>query len=80
MKKLILVLLVVIVAIVAALQNGYAQTQVASFRIVVEGTATGLKATCLGGCAWTDVTYTCGTNAKQSCKAEIDEKGIGGVK
>jgi hypothetical protein len=70
---------------VAARQVGHAQDkttqgQVATFRIVVEPSAKGLKATCLNGCAWKELTFGCELPGKQPCKAEIDQAGVSGVR
>jgi hypothetical protein len=71
----------VIALTVAAWQVGHAQqTQPAAFRIVVEPTATGLKATCVNGCAWKELTFGCQRTDKQPCKAELDQFGVTEVK
>jgi len=49
-------------------------------RIVVEPSANGLKATCLSGCAWKELTFGCELPFKQPCKAEIDQVGVTGVR
>jgi hypothetical protein len=80
MKGLILIVGAVIGLTVAAWQVGHAQTQPAVFRIVVEPSATGLKATCLNGCAWKELSFGCERADKQPCKAEIDQLGVYGVR
>ena len=81
MKSLILVVVVTIAVAVAGWQVGRAQDkpaqgQIATFRIVVEPSAKGLKATCLNGCAWKELTFGCELPGQQSCKAEIDQAGV----
>ena len=71
----------VIALTVAAWQVGHAQqNQPAVFRIVVEPTATGFKATCVNGCAWKDLSFDCKRADKQPCRAEIDQLGVSGAK
>ena len=48
------------------------------FQMVVEFSQGSLKAQCVKGCAWVTVTYGC-EDARPTCKAEIDERGIGGA-
>ncbi len=57
---------------------GATSRQVSDFEIIVETTATGLTATCKEGCVWKSVSYSCGEEA-QSCRAKIDENGVGAV-
>jgi hypothetical protein len=78
MKRLILGSLLTGALVFSAWQLGQAQSQLAEFQIVVEPSASGLKATCARGCAWKTLTFTCDPNA--ACKAGIDERGVGGVK
>ena len=80
MRRLAVAALIAAGLIGSAWQVGRAQTKVNEFQIVVSPTATGLKAHCVKGCAWIDVTYDCGPAGKTECKAEIDQLGIGGVK
>jgi hypothetical protein len=81
MKRFIVVIGAGIALTVAASQVGHAQqAQPAVFRIVVEPSATGLKATCVNGCAWKELSFDFKRADKQPCKAEIDQLGVGGVK
>ena len=80
MKALILAGIAAIALATAAWQIGQAQGQMATFRIVVEPSANGLKATCLSGCAWKELTFGCELPFKQPCKAEIDQVGVSGVR
>lgn len=77
MKKHWQVVLVALALVIAAWQTGRAQSQIAKFQIVVEPAAGGLKAVCLTGCAWKELTFGC--DANRPCKAEIDQLGVGGV-
>jgi hypothetical protein len=77
MKKHWQVVLVVLALVIAGWQVGQAQSRLAKFQIVVEPTATGLKAVCLSGCAWKEITYGCYKTVGTPCKAEIDELGVG---
>lgn len=80
MKVLILAGIAAIALATAGWQIGHAQGQMAAFRIVVEPSANGLKATCLNGCAWKELTFGCELPFKQPCKAEIDQVGVSGVR
>ena len=85
MKRLILAVGTVALGVAAwqvgqARERTTAQTQIATFRIVVEPSANGLKATCVSGCAWKELTFGCELPLKQSCKAEIDQAGISGAR
>ena len=84
MKSLVLALLAIALGVagwqVGRAQDKPAQGQIATFRIVVEPSANGLKATCLNGCAWKELTFGCELPGKQSCKAEIDQAGVSGVR
>ena len=72
------VVLMVLVLVLIAWRAGQAQAQLAQFRIVVEPSATGLKAVCVTGCAWKDLSFGC--DKGRVCKAEIDQLGVGGVR
>jgi hypothetical protein len=77
MKKHWQVVLVAIAIVIAGWHVGQAQSQIAKFQIVVEPTTTGFKAVCLSGCAWKELTYGCDRSGGTSCKAEIDQLGVG---
>ena len=68
------VVLVVLALVAFGWGVGHTQTQVGQFKIVVEPSATGMKATCTDGCAWKEVTFSC--NGRKECKARIDERGV----
>ena len=69
------VVLMVLALVIVAWRAGQAQSQVAQFRIVVEPTAAGLKAACISGCAWKELSFGC--DKGRPCKAEIDQLGVG---
>jgi hypothetical protein len=71
------VVLMVLALVVVAWRAGQAQAQIAQFRIAVEPSATGLKAVCISGCAWKELSYGCDKTVAVPCKAEIDQLGVG---
>lgn len=81
MRKILYALIAAAVLVASAWQIGYAQSEpkVADFRMIVQVTGRGLVATCIQGCAWKELSFGCG-DAKQPCRAEIDQFGVGGVK
>lgn len=80
MKARILTVVAVVAFAASAWQLGNAQTkvEVSNFKIHVEKTPTGIKAQCLTGCAWKELSWSC-DDAKNPCKAEVDQHGVGGV-
>ena len=80
MKKITIAVLFLIVLVAVAFEFGQAQTRVATFRIVVEPSAKGAKATCIEGCAWKQLTFNCDPSGQRSCKAQIDQFGVGPIK
>ena len=80
MKRLLLIGAIGI-AVVGLGRLAGAQTQPpAVFQIVVEPSANGLTATCLKGCAWKTLSFGCTPKKGETCKAEIDQLGVGGTK
>jgi hypothetical protein len=77
MTKTWRVALVIVALIAAAWTVGRAQAQVGQFRIVIEPSATGVKAVCISGCAWKELSWDC--DKARPCKAEIDQLGVGGA-
>lgn len=49
-----------------------------TFAFVVEFSNTGLEARCEKGCAWRELTYSCGSG-ETPCRVRIDEHGVIGV-
>ena len=49
-----------------------------TFVVVVEFSNTGLEARCEKGCAWRELTYSCGSGGAP-CQVRIDERGVAGV-
>lgn len=78
MKKITIAALFLVVLVAVAFEFGHAQTRVATFRIVVESSAKGAKATCIEGCAWKQLAFNC--DPSRPCKAQIDQFGVGPVK
>jgi hypothetical protein len=80
MKKVTLLTLAVVALVAVAFKVGNAQSKIASFRIVVEPSANGARATCIEGCAWQELTFSCDPSAQRPCKQQIDQFGVGPVK
>lgn len=78
MKKITLAVLTVVALVAIAFAVGHAQSRVSTFQIVVEPSAKGVKATCVQGCAWKQLTFNCDSSAL--CKEQIDQFGVGPVK
>ena len=62
-------------------ESAQAQTPqpVAEFQMVVEFSNGKLNAQCLRGCAWKTISYGC-QDGRVTCKAEIDQLGVGGAR
>ena len=52
---------------------------VAEFQMVVEFSDGKLNAQCLRGCAWKTISYGC-QDGRVTCKAQIDQLGVGGAR
>ena len=79
MKKVLIgVGLVALLVVAWTVGRAQAQPKVAEFKITVQLTGGGLIAQCSRGCAWQELSYGCG-DPKKTCKAEIDQLGVGGV-
>ena len=78
MKRFLLASLLVLGPSTGGYFVGAAQVRLASFHVTITTTdrGAGVKMTCDRGCAWTELTFGCGSD-RADCTAQIDEYGVG---
>jgi hypothetical protein len=73
-KFVVFVLIALATTIIAWQAKSRSEAKPVSFSIVVTQTDKGLEMKCQNGCAWKELTYSCG--GKLPCSSVVDESGV----
>jgi len=75
-KFIVGVLITLATTLIAWQARARSESKPVPFSIVVTQTDKGLEMKCQNGCAWKELTYSCG--GKIPCSAVVDERGVQG--